>query len=309
MTKLYVLTGFLGSGKTTVLSNILKELSGSRVCVIQNEFGKLGIDGEILRSDHITMREINKGSIFCSCLKLNFVQALAEMAEYDFDFLFVESSGLGDPSNIEEIVLSAKELGAGNYEFCGAICLVDALNFLDQVSDLETVDRQLKHCHLALITKAAQVDSNRIASLEGKIREINPVCPIRISQAGEIDTSFLQEDLMAYQWAEGEETTNSAENKPKTLVMHFEEPVPFEAFKDYAESLGESVFRMKGFMQTLEHGWMQVDVVCGKTDTRECEAKDEPSLTVISKIGPSVVKSLLEAWKDMVGTKMALKNS
>lgn len=309
MTKLYVLTGFLGSGKTTVLSNILKELSGYRIGVIQNEFGKLGIDGEILRDDHITMREINKGSIFCSCLKLNFVQALAEMAEFDFDFLFVESSGLGDPSNIEEIVLSTKELGAGNYEFCGAICLVDALNFLDQVSDLETVDRQLKHCHLALITKAAQVDSSRIASLEGRIREINPVCPIRISQAGEIDAGFLQEDLMAFQWAEGEETTNSVENKPKTLVMRFEEPVPFKAFEGYAKSLGESVFRMKGFMQTLEHGWMQVDVVCGKTDTRECEAKDESSLTVISKIGPSVVKPLLEAWKGTVGTKMTLKNS
>lgn len=309
MTKLYVLTGFLGSGKTTILTNILKELSGSRVGVIQNEFGKLGIDGEILRNDKITLREINKGSIFCSCLKLNFVQALAEMAEYDFDFLFVESSGLGDPSNIEEIVISAKELGAGNYEFCGAICLVDALNFLDQVSDLETVNRQLKHCHMALITKAAQVDSSRIASLEGKIREINPICPIRISQAGEIDADFLQMDLMAYQWAEGEETTNSVENKPKTLVMRFEAPVPFEDFEGYAESLGESVFRMKGFMQTLEHGWMQVDVVCGKTDARECEAKDESSLTVISKIGPSVVKPLLEAWKDTVGTKMTLKNS
>lgn len=309
MTRQYVLTGFLGSGKTTVLSNILKELSEYRVGVIQNEFGKLGIDGEILRNDRITMKEINKGSIFCSCLKLNFVQALAEMAEFDFDFLFVESSGLGDPSNIEEIVLSAKELGARNYEFCGVICLVDALNFLDQVSDLETVNRQLKHCHLALITKAAQVDSAMIASLEDKIREINPLCPIRISQVGEIDAAFLQENLMSYQWAEGEETTNSAESKPKTLVMRFEEPVPLKAFETYAESLGESVFRMKGFLETLENGWMQIDVVCGKVDSRKCEAKEESSLTVISKIGPAVVKPLLEGWKETVGTKMGLKNS
>ena len=91
-TKLYVLTGFLGSGKTTVLLKLLEILKGHRIGIIQNEFGKLGIDGTILRNDEIQMVEINRGSIFCSCLKLNFVQALAEMAAQDFEYLFVESS-------------------------------------------------------------------------------------------------------------------------------------------------------------------------------------------------------------------------
>lgn len=94
-TKLYVLTGFLGSGKTTVLLKLLEILKGHRIGIIQNEFGKLGIDGTILRNDEIQMVEINRGSIFCSCLKLNFVQALAEMAAQDFEYLFVESSGWG----------------------------------------------------------------------------------------------------------------------------------------------------------------------------------------------------------------------
>ena len=96
-TQLYVLTGFLGSGKTTILLKLLDSLKGKKVGIIQNEFGKLGIDGTILRNDDIQMVEINRGSIFCSCLKLSFVQALAEMAEHEFDYLFVESSGLGDP--------------------------------------------------------------------------------------------------------------------------------------------------------------------------------------------------------------------
>ena len=100
-TQLYVLTGFLGAGKTTVLLKILEQLKGHRVGIIQNEFGKLGIDGTILRNDDIHMVEINRGSIFCSCLKLNFVNALSEMAQQDFEYLFVESSGLGDPSNVE----------------------------------------------------------------------------------------------------------------------------------------------------------------------------------------------------------------
>lgn len=167
-TKLYVLTGFLGSGKTTVLLRLLEALKGKRVGVIQNEFGKLGIDGTILRNDDIQMVEINRGSIFCSCLKLSFVQALAEMAQQDFDYLFVESSGLGDPSNVEEILEAAKALAGDRYSFQGAICLVDSVNFLDQLEDLETVYRQLKHCHLAVLTKVDLVDGERICALKAK---------------------------------------------------------------------------------------------------------------------------------------------
>ena len=84
-TKLYVITGFLGAGKTTLLLKLLEHLKGSRVGIIQNEFGKLGIDGVILKNDDIHMVEINRGSIFCSCLNLSFVSALREMTQHDFD--------------------------------------------------------------------------------------------------------------------------------------------------------------------------------------------------------------------------------
>ena len=115
-TKLYVFTGFLGAGKTTVLSRILQESKEEKIGVIQNEFGKLGIDGEILKHNDIQMVEINRGSIFCSCLKLQFVQALSEMAQYEFDKLFVESSGLGDPSNVEEILKASEMVSGRSYD-------------------------------------------------------------------------------------------------------------------------------------------------------------------------------------------------
>ena len=203
-TKLYVLTGFLGSGKTTILLRLLDQLKGRRVGVIQNEFGKLGIDGTILRDDDIKMVEISRGSIFCSCLKLSFVQALADMAAQDLEYLFVESSGLGDPSNVEEILDAAKQLCGDAYDFAGAICLVDAVNFFDQLDDLETVHRQLKHCHLAVITKVDLVDAERLSQLREKIRQINPACRIEVSANANLDLSFMQEDLMQYSWAQGE---------------------------------------------------------------------------------------------------------
>lgn len=307
-TKLYVLTGFLGSGKTTLLLKLLEQLEGKKVGIIQNEFGKLGIDGTILRNDDIQMVEINRGSIFCSCLKLTFVKALAEMAQHEFDYLFVESSGLGDPSNVDEI-LKAVEVAAGkSYDFGGVICLVDARNFMEQLEDEETVFRQLKHCHMAAITKADLVDEDRLALLETKIREINPVCKMATSVYGNLGTQFLEEDLMLYQWAESEDTTNTVETKPKTLSMDVGGEVEKEKLVDFLNEIIPSIYRMKGFLNIKGEGWQQVDVVGSKIDFKETEAFEVGQVVFISKIGPAVIRPILAAWEKQVGTEMKLKN-
>ena len=219
--KLYFLTGFLGAGKTTILRNLLENMEGTKVGVIQNELGKISIDGTVLQNNDIQMVELNRGSIFCSCLRLSFVDALIQMAQKGLEYVFVESSGFGDPSNAEEILAATEVMAPGAYDFRGCICLVDCYNFLDQIGDSETIDRQLKHCNLAVLTKVDLVDSEQIEQVKDKVREINPVCPITESANGNIDRSFYDMDLMLYKWAECEDTTNSSKNKPKTFSMDF----------------------------------------------------------------------------------------
>ena len=307
-TKLYVLTGFLGSGKTTLLLNILKNLKGHRVGIIQNEFGKLSIDGDILRDDDIQMVEITRGSIFCSCLKLSFVAALSEMAQQNFEYLFVESSGLGDPSNVEEI-LNAAELASGKkFDFGGVLCMVDAYNFLQQVEDEETVNRQLKHCHLAAITKSDLVDRTQMEAITEKIRSINPVCRLEESCMGDLNLDFMQDDLLLYQLAEGEESINLKENKPKTLFLNFEGEVAREKLIAFFQSVIPSIYRSKGFFRISGEGWMQVDVVGSRIDFKPCEPCELSQLVFISKIGPAVIKVILSAWEASVGLPMKLKN-
>ena len=245
--KLYVLTGFLGSGKTTLLLKILENLKGHKVGVIQNEFGKLSIDGDILRNDDIQMIEITRGSIFCSCLKLSFVAALSEMAQQDFEYLFVESSGLGDPSNVEEILNAAEVASGKKFDFKGVLCMVDALN-------------------------------------------------------------FLQEDLLLYQWAEGEESLNLKENKPKTLFLNFEDEVEREKLIAFFQPVIPSIYRSKGFFRIRGEGWMQVDVVGSRIDFKPCDPCEISQLVFISKIGPAVIKEIMTAWQTHVGLPMKLKN-
>ena len=307
-TKLYVLTGFLGSGKTTLLLNILKHLKGRRVGVIQNEFGKLSIDGDILRNDDIQMVEITRGSIFCSCLKLSFVAALSEMAQQGFEYLFVESSGLGDPSNVEEILTAAEIASGKKFDFGGVLCMVDALHFLQQVEDEETVNRQLKHCHLAAITKSDLVDAAQIQAITNKIRSINPVCRLEESRMGNLPLDFLRDDLLLYQWAEGEESLNLKENKPKTLFLNFEDEVEKEKLMTFFQPVIPSIYRSKGFFRINGEGWMQVDVVGSQIDFKPCNPCGISQLVFISKIGPAVIKTIMESWQTHVGLPMKLKN-
>ena len=71
MSRLYLITGFLGAGKTTFLKQFMKQFSSERMHIIVNEFGKEGIDGELLSELGIALDEINNGSIFCSCGWIN----------------------------------------------------------------------------------------------------------------------------------------------------------------------------------------------------------------------------------------------
>lgn len=304
---LYLLTGFLGSGKTTVLLKILDKLQKEKVGVIQNEFGKLGIDGTILKRDNIEMIEINKGSIFCSCLQLSFAQAMAEMSKMDLKYLFVESSGLADPSNVEEILGGVEVLVGDVYDFKGVICLIDGANFLEQLGDLETVNRQLKHCHMAIINKVDLIDENHLKNVIEDVRSINLKCDIQICSQGEIEFEFLEKNLLENKWVEGEETTNSPETKPKSLFMNFDGVVEKEKLSAFLDVIKGDCYRIKGFFK-LEDGWNQVDVVGKNIDFKPCEEKEASQLVFISKVGPKVIKPIFDTWEEIIGKKMELKN-
>ena len=305
--KLYVLTGFLGSGKTTFLLNALKNLGDKKVGVIQNEFGKLSIDGDILRSGNIEMRELTSGSIFCSCLKLNFVQALAEMSDKDLDCLFVESSGLADPSNLFEVLEAVNVLRPNKpYELAGTICLVDAVGFLKDSSELESVVRQVVHCNIALINKCDLVDTARIEEIRREVRELNSHCLIVETTNGVIDPALLDQDLAAYEWAPSEDTTNTVDTKPKTFSIEFDD-VPREKMSAYLTSLSPSCYRIKGFGK-LDGSWQQIDVAAGKIDYKPCKDQGTSRLVFISRIGIKLIRQIKDDWDTIVGLPVVLHN-
>lgn len=305
--KLYLLTGFLGSGKTTFLTNTLEHIKGEKVGVIMNEFGKIGIDGTIIKKDGMDLIEINRGSIFCSCLKLPFAAAMIEMAEREMDYLFIESSGLADPSNINEILEGVTSVKGDIYDYRGAICLVDAPNFLEQIEDLETVEKQLKHCHFVILNKIDLVNEPTLNRVLEKIKEINNSVDIEKVSFGSTDFEFLEKDLMEKKWLESEETSNTPENKPKTLSLTYEGEITKEQLTGFLNKVSGDAFRIKGFFK-LEDGWNQVDVVNKKIDYKISNSDETVSqLVIISKIGPNIIRPIFNSWEEVVGKEMKLR--
>ena len=305
--ELYVLTGFLGAGKTSFLLNILDNIKDKKIGIIQNEFGKINVDGEIVRRNGIEMTEISRGSIFCSCLKLSFVQALAEMSKKDLDYVFVESSGLADPSNIEEILNAVSIMAGDSYIFKGVICLIDGVNFPNQVKDVETVDRQLAHCNLAVINKVDLLDLSELEEVKNIVRGVNPICMISTASYGKIDLSFLSEDLTLLKWAEFEDSLNTVDNKPKTISLETGEILSKEILTKFLKKVLPDCYRIKGFFK-LEDGWQQVDVVEELIDYKLTSEREISELVFLSKTGPQIIRTIDKAWKEIVDKPMKLRN-
>ena len=112
MTKVDIISGFLGAGKTTLIAKLLKEgLAGEQVVLIENEFGEIGIDGGFLKESGVEIREMNSGCICCSLVG-DFGTSLKEVVEkYHPDRIIIEPSGVG---KLSDVIKAVKDLHIEN---------------------------------------------------------------------------------------------------------------------------------------------------------------------------------------------------
>lgn len=308
MTKLFLLSGFLGAGKTTFLKSAIQHLSNRKLGVIMNEFGRVSIDGPILDTDEITLIELNRGSIFCSCLKLSFVRALNEMANYDLDYLFVESSGLADPSNIAEILEVVELENPDAFDYSGTICIVDALHFIEQIDEVITLKRQIECADVAIINKVDCVENSAVQEIETVILSIQPDIKVLHSTYFNLDFGFIETGFEQVFIPELRESYNTEENKPKTILISFDAIIDKTKLTRFLNIVSESAFRIKGFVESDE-GHLQVDVVGRKIDYLKSENKFKAStLVILSKVGPQIIRIIDNTWKQEIGMNMKMSN-
>ncbi len=125
---------------------------------------------------------------------------------------------------------------------------------------------------------------------------------------GKIGFDVLNTDLTEGQEIQTMDTTNKKENKPKTLTLNIFETVSKAALDGFLTELSKDAYRMKGFVELKDEGFMQVDVVNGRIDYKKTDTKKETQIVILSKIGPSIIKNIVGVWESQVGVNYKLRN-
>ncbi len=187
MTKIDVVSGFLGAGKTTLIKKLLKEaLDGSKVVLIENEFGEIGIDGGFLQESGIEIKEMNSGCICCSLVG-DFGTSLKEViTTYAPERILIEPSGVGKLSD----VLKAVENVAGDLdvEINSAVAVVDASKCKMYIKNFgEFFINQIAYAGTIILTRADKVNAEKMAAAVEMIREHNAKATIITTPLGQLD--------------------------------------------------------------------------------------------------------------------------
>jgi len=296
MIDLVLITGFLGSGKTTLMQRTLEEFSGRKAGVIINDFGKINIDARIIRRDGIRMAELSNGSVFCACIKDKFVESLIEMSGADLDYLFIEASGLADPSNMEQIIRGIRKETKDVFDYIGSVCVVDAETFLELSEVLPAIRSQLEYCSAAVINKTDLADENKIESAEVKIREYNPTVKIfraaycGVDIKGIIEAMHKHGDIPA-----GKESSNTMENRADTFIVSGDKEADPDDLRAFIEDIIGDSYRIKGFVLSSE-GPVQVSTVNDNIYITPWDGRLEKSeLIIISSVGFRMMTTITKA--------------
>ena len=174
VTRVYLITGFLGSGKTTFLNRIINRFPKDRkLTILVNEFGEIGVDGTLVEGDEIDMMEISKGSIFCVCVKTDFIKGLYELnTTVQPDVLLIESTGVANPSDLKKDL----ELPIFNqrFQFIEQFCIIDAVHFLDAHEVYASLDKQIASSTVFIINKLDLASSETIEKTKKIVHQFHP---------------------------------------------------------------------------------------------------------------------------------------
>ncbi len=304
--KLYLITGFLGSGKTTFMHNLIDAFKDEKIALIVNEFGKQGIDGLLLQEEGIALKEISNGSIFCNCRSDTFVEALLKMAKFEVEAVLIESSGLSDPTGMSKILSLVQKKTDDCYDYRGNITLVDATNFEKLFDTAAAVKLQIASSDLILLNKTDLVEESKLDSVEQTIRQVNPLAPIKRTTYGEIkDLSWIA-DLNNDNSSGDINITKKIIIGTQKILVAMEGTYSKENLMNWIKDFSEYFYRIKGFVR-IEEEWHYIDGTTNQLEIKKTDiVPEQPSLVILAAGSQPVLKNLRSSWEKYFEQELVL---
>ncbi|MFT0813283.1 CobW family GTP-binding protein [Synechococcus sp. OH20] len=293
-----IITGFLGSGKTTLLNHILSNQKGMRTAVLVNEFGEIGIDGELIVSSEEDLVELNNGCICCT-IRDDIAESVLRLMERSakIDYLVVETTGLADPLPVALTFLGPELRDLTRLD--SIITLVDATNFAPDLFNSDVAYSQIAYGDVILLNKTDLVEPTEIERLEKRIREIkedarilrtvNSAVPLELI----LDTDLFQSSSLpqeeAHDTEHGHEHDHEHDHEHShehghshrshievdgfnSLAFESDQPFSLDAFQNFLNELPEAVFRAKGILWFEESPERHIFHLSGRRYTLSSDA-------------------------------------
>ncbi len=186
-----VLTGFLGSGKTTLLNRILTEQHGRRIAVIENEYGEIGIDNELVVNADEEIFEMNNGCICCT-VRGDLIRILGGLMKRKnkFDAILIETTGLADPAPVAQTFFVDDEM-KGSFSLDAIVTVVDAKHVWQHLETSSECQEQIAFADVLLLNKTDLVTPAELNQLEGRIRSMNATCKIHRTQNADVPIAHV----------------------------------------------------------------------------------------------------------------------
>ena len=195
MTKIDIVSGFLGAGKTTLIKKLLKEaLADTKVVLIENEFGEIGIDGGFLKEAGIEIKEMNSGCICCSLVG-DFGTSLKEVLEtYAPERILIEPSGVGKLSDVMKAVQDV--VSDAEVELNSAVAVVDAMKCKMYIKNFgEFFINQIENAGTIILSRTGKISEEKLAACVDMIREHNSKATIVTTPWDELDGKDILETI------------------------------------------------------------------------------------------------------------------
>jgi len=174
-----VLTGFLGSGKTTLLNRILSEEHGLRIAVIENEFGEIGIDQDLVINADEEVFEMNNGCICCT-VRGDLIRILGDLSQRKdkFDRVILETTGMADPGPVAQTFFVDQDI-SDQYELDGIITLIDSKHVHAHLDDTtDEVMAQIAFADRIILNKADLIEEDALLRLKRRLQEVNQMATV-----------------------------------------------------------------------------------------------------------------------------------
>ena len=310
---LIILTGFLGSGKTSFLQHFIEYQTQRHrfVAVIQNEIGDIGLDGKLL---DYTVTEIDEGCVCCS-LAGNLKRAVHGILEnFSPDYFILETSGLANPFNLLADMAELAEV----VRFDSTVTLVDALNLDAALADSPLAADQIGAADVIVLNKRDLVDDGRLEAVRRKVQQINSRAPVFCTTRGDLNPALIFDaDDSSGPGPGGQKTgagsairdvlpvhTTHAEAGLWSRSLRLSGALDRQKFTHAVASLPQSVFRAKGLIDfTDSHETMLFQYVCGRFELSVFPKRGvrERFLTLIGRGSDPCIPDMLEALAAAAG--------